>query len=689
MRKENSDFKTAFVSEAGSHFDNRDYFAFVELDDMACYVIADGLDLDKEVRSAQMAVEVILENFMEKPSMSRRKIRQDLEAAHEWLKFESRRVRLKASVLVVVTDYTRMVWATCGNARLYQFRGGRVNLRSKDQSLTQLMLDQGRLAEDRNHNHEERGNLLNYMGRPDRFEPYVSDKMPLSDGDVLLLATQGVWEQVDLPEMLDALAEASDPESLTDTLEEVVLSKQQKSVSNYTAAAVYVNKTFTEKPKNIKKWILRGAMLLLTLAIAGGGVWYVKAKQAEKLAQTAVLMVESEEDGDRYASAGDYAKALKSYSEAKNAASKLKDKLHFQLLRGKQQVAQFLSDGDGYVQDGSYDMAVDSYNDALKQADKYKPFKAEDIKARIERAGAIEALSEVIKEGDKLFQGQDYNGALEVYLKAKKAAIEAEYESGQKKVEEKIEQTQSKIDNIYKETRTLKADNLEKKGDRSLAAMDYAAAIESYKLAQEIYQEIDKLERVLAMERKISQADEKLHPAVPAGASSGEAAGAGGNAAGYVNQQQQAAAGSAGGGQAGASQQASSAAAGSSAKEQSGTPSGGGEDAAGTTSGNGKAGGNGTNGGNAGSGKTSGNDGDGGNKAGGNTGDGGNKTDTGAKADNGADGKDNADTGDGDTSNTGTDGTSNTDAEAGSAGNGAANGASPADPSSSKGGNAS
>lgn len=643
MRKENSDFKTAFVSEAGSHFDNRDYFAFVELDDMACYVVADGIDQDKEVRSAQMAVEVILESFMEKPSMSRRKIRRDLEAAHEWLKFESRRVRLKASVLVVVTDYTRMVWATCGNARLYQFRGGRVNLRSKDQSLTQLMLDQGRLAEDRNYNHEERGNLLNYMGRPDRFEPHVSDKMPLSDGDVLLLATQGVWEQVDLPEMLDALAEASDPESLTDTLEEVVLSKQQKSVSNYTAATVYVNKTFTEKPKNIKKWILRGAMMLLTLAIAGGGVWYVKVKQAEKLAQTAVLMVENEEDGDRYASAGDYAKALKTYSEAKNAASKLKDKLHFQLLRGKQQVAQFMTDGDGYVQDGSYDMAVDSYNDALKQADKYKPFKAEDIKARIGRAGAIEALSGVIKEGDKLFQEQDYNGALEVYVKAKKAAIEADYESGQKKVEEKIEQTQSKIDNIYKETRTLKADNLEKKGDRSLAAMDYAAAIESYKLAQEIYQEIDKLERVLAMERKISQADEKLNPAVPAGASSGETAGAGGNA-GNLNQ-------------------------------QSATPSGSGESAAG---GNGAAGTTSDNG-----------------KAGGNTGDGGNKTGTGAKADNGADSK--ADNGtDGkagagaeDKANAGADDTDNTDAETSSAGNGAANGASPADPSSSKGGNAS
>lgn len=516
MRKENSDFKTAFVSEAGSHFDNRDFFAFVELEDMACYVVADGLDQDKEVRSAEMVVKAILESFMEKPSMSRRALRQVLEEAHEWLKFESRRVRLKASVLVIVTDYTRMIWATCGNARLYHFRGGRVNLRSKDQSLTQWMMDQGRLSESRNQDHEERGNLFNYMGRPDHFDPYISDKLPLSDGDVLLLATRGIWEQVELPEMLDALAGASDPTGLTDMLEEVVLSKQQKSVSNYTAAAVYINKTFTEKPKNYKKWILRGAMLLLTLAIAGGGIWYVKAKQAETLARTIVQMTDLEQEADRYASAGDYAKALKSYSEAKNAASKLKDKLHFQLLRGKQQVAQFVTDGDGYVQDGSYDMAIASYGDALQEADKYKPFKAEDIKGKITRAEAIAGLSEVIKEGDKLFQEQDYNGAIAVYGKAKKAALEAEYETGHKKVEEKIEQTQGKIDSIHKETRTLQADNLEKKGDRSLAATDYAAAIEAYKLAQEIYQEIDKLERVLAMERKIGQADEKLNPAVPA-----------------------------------------------------------------------------------------------------------------------------------------------------------------------------
>ncbi|MNC35068.1 hypothetical protein D3C75_835370 [compost metagenome] len=227
-------------------------------------------------------------------------------------------------------------------------------------------------------------------------------------------------------------------------------------------------------------------------------------------------MTEHEESADEYASAGDYAKALKDYSEAKNAASKIKDKVHFQLLRGKQRVAQLVTDGDGYVQDGTYDMAVESYNKALEESKKYKPFKEEDIKAKIERSDAIASLSETMKEGDKLFQGQDYNGAFAIYQQAKNAAIDANYESGLKQVETKITETEDKIDKIYKETKTLKADNLEKKGDRSLAAMDYAAAIEAYTLAQEIYQEIDKLERVLAMERKITKADEKLHPITPA-----------------------------------------------------------------------------------------------------------------------------------------------------------------------------
>ena len=43
MRKQNSEFLTAFISEASRKIKNTDYFGFVELDNYACYVIADGI----------------------------------------------------------------------------------------------------------------------------------------------------------------------------------------------------------------------------------------------------------------------------------------------------------------------------------------------------------------------------------------------------------------------------------------------------------------------------------------------------------------------------------------------------------------------------------------------------------------------------------------------------------------------
>ncbi|WP_252898059.1 hypothetical protein [Lysinibacillus sphaericus] len=43
MRKENCDFKTSFLSEAGSFLQNKDYFAYTELDDIACWVAHKGL----------------------------------------------------------------------------------------------------------------------------------------------------------------------------------------------------------------------------------------------------------------------------------------------------------------------------------------------------------------------------------------------------------------------------------------------------------------------------------------------------------------------------------------------------------------------------------------------------------------------------------------------------------------------
>ena len=54
MRRINSEFKTANLSEEGQELSNRDYFGYVEMDDFACYVLADSLDEEPSVNSAQL-----------------------------------------------------------------------------------------------------------------------------------------------------------------------------------------------------------------------------------------------------------------------------------------------------------------------------------------------------------------------------------------------------------------------------------------------------------------------------------------------------------------------------------------------------------------------------------------------------------------------------------------------------------
>ena len=76
MRKQNAEFLAAFTSEAASDLKNTDYFGYVELDDFACYVIADGIDDQLEAMSAKLTVDTVVTVFSEAPSMSRRMMKK-------------------------------------------------------------------------------------------------------------------------------------------------------------------------------------------------------------------------------------------------------------------------------------------------------------------------------------------------------------------------------------------------------------------------------------------------------------------------------------------------------------------------------------------------------------------------------------------------------------------------------------
>ncbi len=510
MRKENSDFKTSFLSEAGSFLQNKDYFAYTELDDVACWVAVKGLDSDQEISSAELAVKAILEKFMEKPSMSRRSIKKYLRNAQAILQAQSLRVRLKASIVMVVSDYSKMIVAVAGNSRLYHFRNGTLSYKTTDQSLAQEIVNSRNRSLDISQ-HEERSNLLNYLGKPEDFKPFVSKKMKLLDGDVLVLCTAGFWEDVNEIEMADALEDAKDPEQYTDLLEEVLLSRQRKVVNNYTIATVFANKVYQETNKKKMKYIKMIAAALIVALVVGGSTLFYQAKQAKKMAELTVEMKDHEKSGNLYFQDGNYEKALLEYSEGRNAAKKLKDPIHRNLLAKKLRITDLILNGDKSAEEGKFTDALEQYEKAKKEGKLIKNFGKEATEQRIANMDTIVQIAEAVKDGDFRFEAEDYNGALETYEKARKKALTISY-TGEPQIKTKIEETEAKIAELKKAQKELKAEGLEKSGDQSYARQEYGKAIEYYTLAQEIYQETELLSKVLGLERKVMNANDKLNP---------------------------------------------------------------------------------------------------------------------------------------------------------------------------------
>lgn len=267
MRKENSVIRTKFISEAGSQLVNADYFAFVELDNYACYCIADGIDNDKVKESAKLAVTAVIDEFYQRPGMSKGLMKGYLEKAHQVLLRESGTFRLEASVLVIITDYKKVRYANAGNARMYHWRNGRIINQSKDQSLTQNLVERGDLALDKLEEHEERHNLYCYVGQRGKFKPYVSKKIKMSDGDIISLATCGIWENTGIAELLDAIEDAKGPEDVCTGMEDIVLSQRLRNIQNYTFACIYVDKVYLNPNKQRNQKLIRKILIPVIVAL--------------------------------------------------------------------------------------------------------------------------------------------------------------------------------------------------------------------------------------------------------------------------------------------------------------------------------------------------------------------------------------------------------------------------------------
>lgn len=528
MRKLNSKFTTNFLSEEGSFIKNKDYFAFVELDNYACYVVCDGIDEDKELESAKIAVTSIIEQFTERPTMSKFLLRRYIKKANEEILSSSKFTRLKASITIAVTNYNKVRYALVGNTRFYLFKDGYLKLESKDQSLTQEMAEKGMIPLDKMAKHKERNNLTSFLGQSELAKPFVSKKFKLKDGDVFVLATKGIWENCDGKEMEDALEGAKEPKEVVDRVEDLILSKQPKKLENYTLAVTFAEKCYVdpEKKKKIKKIIMIAIPILIAVTILIVTLLIMRNKKLDDIDS----MNDYKLSAEKYITNENYEKANEEYKNAIDLAKKHKLKENIKTLDEDFKFTDMVIEADKDLKDKKYDDALDKYMMALEESGDVGSISRAYIEKKIEIVKNCINVSDMLVLADKQMENNDLDGAEKTYLDAKKAsndsylkderqeALTKLQEISDKKAQGKAdEEAKAAEDKKAKEEEKAKADeglskaiDSRKNGDDKYVAGDYVSARMYYTLAQQGFKEAKEMGFVEEMQEKIVLMDKKI-----------------------------------------------------------------------------------------------------------------------------------------------------------------------------------
>jgi len=481
LRKSNSDFRTAFVSETGSQLVNNDYFAFVELDDYACYVIASGITDFKESQGAKRAVENILLSFQEQPGMSKMALKRYLQDANDRLVASASREKLRASVVVVVTDYEKMRYASAGNARLRMYRQGRMKIQSKDQSLAQDLVDQGKsvttVAKSR-----ERNNLYAYLGKRDDFTPFISPQMKLMDADIISLYTEGIWENVDEGELDDVFVDATnEPQESVDYVEELLLSRQPQDLRNYTMAAIFVNRVFSDPERARKRRRrIRLAIAAAVLFLMVGGFFFYRYHAH----QTAVReMYAQERRMLAYCSAENFVRAQKECDDCVQKATRLEETAEAEKLEAYQQTIDAIVQGDDAFRDKDFETAYDRFQSAKELSRQSDMLGSDYIDHRIHQSGEHLSVDDLISLGDHALESGDLDKAEDYYFQARDKAEWQHYAEGKKRAIEALNKLyDAKAKQLGKQDEASKAlmQAAISKGDSLLSAGDYKGAEAAY-----------------------------------------------------------------------------------------------------------------------------------------------------------------------------------------------------------------
>ena len=237
----------------GARSRNEDCIAVEQQRGHWCLVLSDGAGgHDGGARAAHLVVERVLAGFRSRPPIDGRDLAELLLDAHDAVVAGQREQgvsgalsAMHATVVALVIDTLKgmALWGHVGDSRLYQWRAGRLNAVTRDDSVLQWVLDTGLVDPAHMQHVPNRGVLLAALGSAEEIAPHVSEPFELQRADTFLLCSDGWWGGLD-PEVISKLrAQAATPEDWLDAMIAVTREHADPHQDNYSAIACRIDES--------------------------------------------------------------------------------------------------------------------------------------------------------------------------------------------------------------------------------------------------------------------------------------------------------------------------------------------------------------------------------------------------------------------------------------------------------------
>lgn len=514
MRKQNSAFRSGYISQTGDRLYNNDFYASAEIDDFTCYVMVDSLaEGTIEDEAAKLACEAVIDYFRQHPSMGRLHLMRYVQQAQMVL--AERKEYSEASIVVAVTNYQKLRYAWAGNTRLCLFRKGEQVCGSTDHSLSWDMAEEGDVPKDRIAAHEERANLTRYINGAGFARPQLSKRIALYDGDILALQTQGFWESCDQEELLSAIGHAGDDLDQTLRSAKSLLLDQKPGeapVDNFTLALVYIDKAYIDPTRGKKlRTILKIVLVVLMIAVILSVILYFYFRDRRIKTEN---MEAAYISGIEYIQDENYIKAKESLDTAYALAEKLNDKKRMAELDQYQKLTEAVIAADDLLAAASYQDAQDAYLRA-ESRNRYTDNLAEAyIGRKLERASSYLSVQDLINLGDTLTEQGNYEMAETKYMEAKRLAAAVYDKDGKQEALDALnlmyEKMREELDaDKDAASAEVKAADYILQGDKAVLEGDLTAAELFYTLAREQYTELENEVVLQQIDTKMQAVEQK------------------------------------------------------------------------------------------------------------------------------------------------------------------------------------